>query len=73
MSKWTIPAHKQKKLRRGAQWQAYQIAGELLLSPDHLTEGQKDRLTELLLNILSSSADYSGRTVRILRDSAVRE
>ena len=59
------------KLKYRKKWHAaYQLAGGLLLAPDHFTEGQRDRLTELLLNVLSEPDRYTAGLIRILQDSA---
>lgn len=58
----------------------YQLAGQLLLIPagdplDNLTEGQRDRLIELLLNVLSEEANpnshYTSKLIWRLRKLAV--
>ena len=52
---------------RRALWHAaYQVAGALLLAPDLYTDGQRARLTEHLLNILSEPDRFSPRTARLL-------
>lgn len=51
---------------------AYQIAGSLLLAPDALTEGQRERLTELLLNILSEPDRFKASTALSLHRSAMK-
>jgi hypothetical protein len=43
----------------------YQIAGDRLLADDLLTEGQKARLTELILNTLDQPDRYP---VKVIRD-----
>lgn len=50
----------------------YQITGGLLLAPDFYTEGQRDRLTELVLNVLSNPEGYTAKRVYRLRDLALR-
>lgn len=50
----------------------YQILGQLLLAPETLTEGQRDRLTELVLNVLSDPDRYSVEVIERLRATAVR-
>ena len=52
-------------------WECYQLAGFLLLAPEDLTDGQRDRLTELLLNVLSEPDRYSPKLIRVLRKLAV--
>lgn len=42
-------------------------------SPDHFTSGQRDRLTELLMNVLSNPQRYSARLVRNLAKMAVEK
>lgn len=63
-----------KKWGRQAKlfFELYQLAGGLLLAPDHYTEGQRDRMAELLLNALSEPEQYTAKRVRTLRDLAVR-
>ena len=54
--------------------ECYQLAGGLLLlAPDRLTEGQRARLTELLLDVLSEPGRYTPELERSLRDMAVKE
>lgn len=67
-----------KKQRVTVRWrkkwfEAYQLAGGLLLPPnDFYTEGQRERLRELLLNVLSEPDRFTAKTIHILRDSAVK-
>jgi len=62
-----------RKSKRWKLWfECYQLAGGLLLAPDHLTEGQRERLTELLLNVLSEPDRYTADLVRKLRAMAVK-
>jgi hypothetical protein len=51
---------------------AYQLAGHRLLSEDDLTEGQKDRLTNLLLDILSDPDRYRSSDIRGLVEMALK-
>lgn len=45
----------------------YQLAGDLLLldGPDGRTQGQRDRMTELLLDVLSDPERYTAKTVAV--------
>ena len=52
--------------RRKLWADCYQIAGHLLLADDTLTKGQKQRLIELLLNVLSEPERYKAKIVRSL-------
>lgn len=52
-------------------FECYQIAGSLLLTQGYHTTGQHQRLTELLLNILSEPDRYSPRLIRDLRRMAL--
>lgn len=51
----------------------YQLAGELLLAPDTLSDGQKARLTETLLDALSQPNHFSAYSIRAKRALAVME
>lgn len=62
---------RRKGLSSKAAAECYQLAGGLLLAPDHYTEGQRDRLRELLLNVLSNPEQYTAKRIHILRDLAV--
>jgi len=44
----------------------YQVAGDRLLADDLPTEGQKARLTELILNALSKPEDYTPEIIHDL-------
>ena len=58
--------------RRKLFLDCYQIAGGLLLGPDDFyTAGQRNRLTEVLLNALSEPDRYSAKLVRRLARLAV--
>lgn len=80
-SKWCEVKKKTRKktspkFELGPRWKlwfrCYQIAGGLLLGPDDdLTEGQRARLTELLLNVLSEPVRYSAKLVKDLEKMAV--
>ena len=58
--------------RRKLFAELYQAAGELLLAPDVLTEGQRARLTELVLDVLSEPDRYKARVLGDLRRMAKR-
>jgi hypothetical protein len=49
----------------------YQVAGPLLLNPEFYTEGQRARLRELVLNVLSEPDRYTAKLVRELQRLAV--
>jgi len=50
----------------------YQVAGHRLLAEDTLTDGQKARLTELILNTLSDPAHHNPQTITDLYHMAVQ-
>jgi hypothetical protein len=58
--------------KHGKWWECYQLAGILLLAPGHLTEGQRERLTELLLDVLSEPDRYDAKAIRLLRNMAMK-
>ena len=55
-------------------FELYQVAGLLLISPDTngLSDGQRERLSALLLDVLSELGRYRARVVRDLRRLAVK-
>lgn len=60
------------KRRRKLWHECYQLAGGLLIGPAyHFTEGQRERLIELLLNVLSDPDSYTAKLVHTLREMAV--
>ena len=64
--------HIHKRPPKHLWFEAYQLAGSLLLAPDIFTEGQRERLTELLLNVLSEPNRYTYKTLNLLRRMAVK-
>ena len=50
----------------------YQIAGHRLLAEDSLTAGQRERLTELLLDVLSEPDRFSAGVLRKLYRMAMK-
>jgi hypothetical protein len=46
---------------------AYQLASDLLLGGNALSKGQRRRLGNLLLDVLSEPDRYSAKTIRRLR------
>lgn len=51
----------------------YQIAGHRLLSSDDLTDGQKERLDTLILDVLSDPDRYKASVVRDLYEEALKQ
>jgi hypothetical protein len=49
----------------------YQLAGQRLLCEEDLTPGQRNRLTELLLNALAEPRRYTPELIRTLTDLAM--
>jgi hypothetical protein len=58
-------------MSRGTAAAAYQLAGALLLADDMFTKGQRSRMRELLLNVLSQPERYTGRLVADLHRLAI--
>lgn len=60
-----------KGLSPSAAAALYQVAGSVTSAPDLLTDGQRDRLRELLLNVLANPERYTAKLIRIEHDLAV--
>jgi hypothetical protein len=59
-------AKKAKGLSANAAGALYQIAGQVTLGRDALTEGQRKRLEQLLLNVLADPDTYSTKRINDL-------
>ena len=59
------------KNRTKVMGECYQIAGHRLLMEDQLTEGQRERLTELLMDMLEDPNRYKVKVWRRLAKLAV--
>jgi hypothetical protein len=60
------------KGERSLMAELYQLAGVLLLDESNLTDGQRDRLRQLLLDVLANPERYTAESVHRLRTQAVQ-
>jgi hypothetical protein len=67
-----VSRHIHKRPPKNLWFEAYQLAASLLLDPEGYTEGQRERLRELLLNVLSEPNRYTYKTLNSLRRMAVK-
>jgi len=59
-------AKKGKGLSANAAGALYQIAGQVTIGRDALTDGQRKRLEQLLLNVLAEPDTHSAKRIDIL-------
>jgi hypothetical protein len=60
------------KGERSLMAELYQLAGVLLLDESNLTDGQRDRLRQLLLDVLANPERYTAEAVHRLRTQAIQ-
>lgn len=66
-----MSAKRERKRLRRVVFAAYQVAAPLLLRPDLYTKGERKRLTEHLLNVLSEPDRFGPRLVADLARMAI--